>query len=231
MFGFLGRKRLKTESRSICDRGLARTDNQDCVLEDARRGLFCVADGMGGGEAGCLASRIVCEEFSCVDCSAPFEERIVRVDDAILAAHARIRRHAATCNYTSMGATLAAVLFDLALPACAAVVHLGDSRVYRRRGVRFERLTEDHRATRYSHVITRAVGCGATVETDWLHASVQKGDIWLVCSDGVHEMLPDSTLNALLAHGGSAAEMAVRIETSVRNAGARDNYSIIVVKT
>ena len=57
------------------------------------------------------------------------------------------------------------------------------------------------------------------------------GDIWLLCTDGVHEMLPDSTINALIARAGSVSDIAERIGECVRRAGARDNYSIVVVRT
>ena len=231
MFGFFFRKKLKIDSRAICDRGLARGDNQDCIFEDPERGLFCVADGMGGGEAGGLASKIVCEEVYGQGEWTSFDAQIVAADSALLRANRRIREHAAAQGFASMGSTVAALLFDVDDPTRAAVVHVGDSRVYRRRDLHLERLTEDHRASAYSHLLTRAVGGADAFEPEWLRASVRKGDVWIVCSDGVHEMIPDSTINALIACGGNASDIALRIEASVRKAGARDNYSLIVVRT
>ena len=231
MFGSFGKKKLKIESRSICDRGLARNDNQDCVFEDAKRCLFCVADGMGGGEAGAVASRTVCDEVGGVAAGLDFEHRIEAVDSAILQANAKVRQYAVERGFAQMGSTVAALLIDPTEPAQAAIVNVGDSRVYRRRGIRLERMTEDHRNTAYSHLLTRAVGGCETLQTDWHNASVQKGDVWILCSDGVHEMIPDSTINALVAYGGSASDIAERIEKSVRKAGAQDNYSIVVVRT
>lgn len=231
MFGFFSRKKLKIDSRTICDRGLARGDNQDCVFEDAGNGLFCVADGMGGGEAGAVASRIVCEEVYGQGEWTSFDAQVLAADSAVIRANQRIRDYAAAHGFDRMGSTVAALLIDVNDPTRAAIVHVGDSRVYRRRGIRLERLTEDHRVTAYSHLLTKAVGGADVLEPDWMRASVQKGDVWVVCSDGVHEMIPESTINALIAHGGSASDIAERIEKSVRNAGARDNYSVIVVKT
>lgn len=231
MFGFFSRKKLKIDSRTICDRGLARGDNQDCVFEDAENGLFCVADGMGGGEAGAVASRIVCEEVYGQGEWTSFDAQVLAADSAVIRANQRIRDYAAAHGFDRMGSTVAALLIDVNDPTRAAIVHVGDSRVYRRRGIRLKRLTEDHRVTAYSHLLTKAVGGADVLEPDWMRASVQKDDVWVVCSDGVHEMIPDSTLNALIAHGGSASDIAERIEKSVRNAGARDNYSIVVVKT
>ena len=231
MFGFFGRKRLKIECRSICDRGLARNDNQDCVFASEGASLFCVADGMGGAEGGALASRIVCRCMEVVPAGGDFERRILAVDRAILAANAEVRRRAAELGFERMGSTAAVLLVDPAVPARAAIANVGDSRVYRRRGIRLECLTEDHRNGAYSHLLTKAVGAADSLEPDWVHASVCKGDVWLVCSDGVHEMVPDSTINALIARGGTASEIAARIEDCVRRAGARDNYSIVVVRT
>lgn len=231
MFGFFTRKKLKIESRSICDCGLVRADNQDHLLEEPGRALFCVADGMGGAEAGDLASGIVCEEIGGVPEGLDFSHGIVAVDDAIVRANGRIRAYAAEHGLSRMGTTVAALVMDLREPARVAIANVGDSRVYRRWGIRLERMTQDQRASEYSHLLTQAVGAVETVKADWLHASAQQGDIWLLCTDGVHEMLPDSTINALIAHGGSASDIAERIEASVRRAGARDNYSIIVVRT
>ena len=231
MFDFFGRKRLKIECRSICDRGLARNDNQDCVFASADAGLFCVADGMGGADGGALASRIVCRCMEVVPSGGDFERRIFAVDRAILAANAEVRRRAAGLGFERMGSTAAVLLVDPAVPARAAIANVGDSRVYRRRGIRLECLTEDHRNGAYSHLLTKAVGAADSLEPDWVHASVCRGDVWLVCSDGVHEMVPDSTINALIARGGPASEIAARIEDCVRRAGARDNYSIVVVRT
>jgi len=230
MFGFFGRKKLKIESHAICDCGLARTENQDCVFENVAKGIFCVADGMGGGAAGEVASRMVCDAVSEVS-GDDFQLRVMALCRAIFVADRQIRAYAAEKRHAQMGTTVAALLIDPVLPAKVAVLHVGDSRVYRRRVVRFECLTQDHRHTAYSHMLTRAVGMGASYQPDYVILDGRPGDIWLVCSDGVHEMLPASTINALMARGGSAAEIAERISLSVRKAGARDNYSIIVIRT
>lgn len=232
MFGFFGRKRLKIESRSICDRGLARNDNQDCLFEDSARAVFCVADGMGGGQGGAMASRMACEA---VGAASPddgdFERRILKMDAALLQANRLVREQARRLGYERMGSTVALLMIDPDEPARAAIASAGDSRVYRRRGVRLECLTEDHRNSAYSHLLTKAVGAADALEPDWVHASAMPGDIWLLCTDGVHEMLPDSTINALIARAGSVSDIAERIGECVRRAGARDNYSIVVVRT
>lgn len=231
MFGLFGIGKLEIESRSICDRGLARQDNQDCLVDDPGRGLFCVADGMGGAAAGDVASRLVCEGLRKVPLPDDPEGRMRVLNASIDAANAQIGAYARAHEFARMGSTLALLLIGRKSPHEALIANIGDSRVYRRRGIKLERMTEDHRSSAFSHLLTRALGVAETVQTDWYHASVCKGDVWLVCSDGVHEMLPDSTINALIARGGSASDIAERIEQSVRRAGARDNYSIVVART
>ena len=232
MFGFFGRKSLKIESRSICDRGLVRKDNQDCLLEDAVRAVFCVADGMGGERGGAMASRMVCESVGAASLpETDFERRILNEDAALVRVNHLIREQARRIGCERMGSTVALLMIDPTEPAQAAIANAGDSRIYRRRGVRFECMTEDHRNSAYSHLLTKAVGAADALEPDWVHASVMPGDIWLLCTDGVHEMLPNSTINALIAHGGNVSDIAERIGTCVRRAGARDNYSIIVIRT
>lgn len=231
MFGFLGRKRLKVESRSICDRGLVRADNQDALVDDVSRAFFCVADGMGGGEGGALASRMVCDALRTCSQAGDLKARVLAVDGAISSANAAIRKVSRERGLANMGTTVAALLIDPVEPARAAIVSMGDSRVYRRRGIRLACMTCDHRHSEYSHLLTKAVGSAEVAEPDWLDASACADDVWLLCSDGVHEMIPDSTINALIAKGGSASDIAERISESVRRAGARDNYSIVVVRT
>lgn len=231
MFPFL-RWFTRFDCASVCDTGLVRQDNQDSLLADEPRRLFCVADGMGGGQDGGLASRILCSEVSrCPFAGLSLAEAAGAVGEAVGRANARIRRVAATEGYAQMATTMALLLFNPNSRDGAAIGHVGDSRVYRRRGSLFKPMTRDHRKSAYSHLLTRAVGAEDSVEVEWIQASVWKGDIWLVCTDGVHDMLPDSTLNGLLARGGSARDMAARIADAVRRAGARDNFSFCVIRT
>lgn len=223
-----GRRHL--EVAAVSDAGLVRTDNQDCLFVDGGHRVFCVADGMGGAEGGALASRMVCEAVAGCTAAHDFVQRIKAADAAIGAANARILAHAREHGLEKMGTTVALILFDPSDLAQAAIGHAGDTRVYRRRGPKLERLTADHRKSAYSHFLTKAVGVQPTVEPDWLHASVKRGDIWLVCCDGVHDMLPDSTINGILARGGSAREMADRLSEAVRRAGALDNYTFILIR-
>ena len=222
----------KYDSEAVSDVGLARQDNQDAVCVDSSKHVFCVADGMGGGAAGGLASRILCEEVN----RYKFDWQSLAaaagvVDAAVRRANARIRQIAAEKGYSTMGTTMAILLFNPNDPSQVAIGHVGDSRVYRRRSAKLQAMTRDHRKSAFSHLLTRAVGAADEVEVEWTQASVWKGDCWLVCTDGVHDMLPDSTINGILSRGGSASSIAKRISDAVRRAGARDNFTFCVVRT
>jgi len=216
--------------RAISDAGLARMDNQDSHFADRARGIYCVADGMGGIGGGALASSILCGEVSKAHVSGKtLEEAAGAVDEAMSCANAKIIECARRSGCQGMGTTAAVLLFDPAGTQRAAIGYVGDSRVYRRRGVKFKQLTHDHRKSHYSHLLTRAVGMGGDFSVDWVQATVKKGDVWVLCTDGVHDMLADSTINGILSHGGSPDEIAARIDSAVRRGGALDNYTIIVV--
>jgi len=217
---------------SVSDTGLVRADNQDSFFVDPSRHVFCVADGMGGGAAGATASRILCEEVSrCRFGGLSPAEAAGTVDAAVGRANGRIRQIIATKGYAAMGTTMAVLLFCPDEPGLVAIGHVGDSRVYRKRGGVLKALTRDHRKSAFSHLLTRAVGMPDAFEVEWTQASVWKGDLWLVCTDGVHDMLPDSTISGILAHGGRTAAIAGRIAEAVRRAGARDNYTFCVIRT
>ena len=81
-----------------------------------------------------------------------------------------------------------------------------------------------------SHVLTRAVGIEEEVQPDWRKLDVHPGDVCMICSDGVYDMVPDEGIRAAIAAGGTAAEIAARIERLVLAEGAADNFTAIVVK-
>lgn len=227
MFRIFGSSRC-TDSFLLTDAGMARAENEDAVFANSAGTVFAVADGMGGAEGGELASAIIREELSAAaEETGDFMTRIERIDLAILQANDRIRAVAAEKGYANMGSTVAVVVLDAdSKGPRLAMGHLGDSRVYRRRKHILERMTDDHRKSEYSHLLTRAVGVSDRVEVDWCWAGVEKGDVWLVCTDGVHGMIPDSTINAVLARGGSAEEICRHLSEAVRRAGAHDNYTM-----
>lgn len=231
MFPFLSLFR-RYDCASVTDAGLVRSDNQDSVYVDDSRHVFCVADGLGGGEDGALASRIVCREVGLCQTDGMALAEVAGVyDEALRRANARIRQVAEREGYGTMGSTVAMLVFNPDDPSQVAIGHVGDSRVYRRRGLKLKQMTADHRKSAYSHILTRAVGMMETLEVEWTQATVEKGDAWLVCTDGVHDMLPEATLNGIFSRGGDASAVAERISEAVRRAGARDNFTFCVIRT
>ena len=250
LFGLVERK-FKVDVASASERGLVRKDNQDHLVADPKSLVFCVADGMGGGEAGGEASEVVCRNVSAVlHDYASFADRVRLVDDAIHRADGEIRAISATAGYRHMGSTAAVFVSDG--KRIAAIGNVGDSRVYRMRAGKLQQLTRDHtmaeellsrrpaqgakpladiRYLALSHVLTRAVGVGQErLKVDWHKVDVVEGDVLLLCSDGVHGFVPHPVLLGAVQAGGSAREIVDRIATLVVESGARDNYSAIVVK-
>ena len=250
LFGLVERK-FKVDVAFASECGLVRTENQDHVVADPKTLVFCVADGMGGGEAGGEASDIVCRNVSAVlHDYASFADRVRLVDDAIHRADGEIRAISADAGYRQMGSTAAVLVSDGR--RIAAVGNVGDSRVYRMRAGKLQQLTRDHtmaeelmsrrpvqgakpfadvRYLALSHVLTRAVGVGQEpLKVDWHKIDVVDGDVLLLCSDGVHGFVPRSVIQDAMLAGGSAREIVDRIAAIVVESGARDNYSAIVVK-
>ncbi len=252
LFGLVGGKRgsgIDVAVASEC--GPVRQDNQDSVIADSRALVFCVADGMGGGDAGGEASSVVCRSIgSALRGRVGFADRVRLVDEAIHRADDEIRAIAEAAGYRQMGSTVAVLVTDGR--SAAAVGNVGDSRVYLMRDGNLRQLTRDHtlteairsscsmhgakpladvRALALSHVLTRAVGVGRErLKVDWLRLDVKAGDMMLVCSDGVHGAVPQTRLAAAVSGGGDAKAVLDRICALVVSSGARDNYSAVVVK-
>ena len=240
----------------VSDCGLVRKDNQDNLLALPEAGFFCVADGMGGGKGGALASQWICETFAGVARTTDFvmlpgERRRVLIDNALQEVNQRIRTYANEQGFRSMGSTVVVLATDPSNPAQLLLIHAGDSRIYRMRRGELQLLTSDHtvggelsrkthsrtesadlksRRNPLSHILTRAVGTEFRVRPDWQTADMRLGDRFLLCSDGVHDMLSDAEIAALLRGRGAPDEIARRVEQAVVTAGAGDNYSMICLE-
>ena len=253
LFGLIKlRRRVHVDISSLSECGPVRRENQDHILVSRRGLVFCVADGMGGGEGGGTASSIVCREMNKVLAKrTDFPERVRLVDGAVCAADAEVRAFAAKAGYRQLGTTVTILVADPEDGRSAAVGNIGDSRVYRLREGELKQLTRDHtmereilrrrsvrqvdasvetRASMLSHVLTRAVGVGNESKLDWRKIDMHAGDVFLVCSDGVYGFVKPDALKAALASGEAAKDIVRRIGDLVLEGGAGDNYSAIVVK-
>ena len=258
MFG-LGRRPAEAQKPSALrfkvlrasETGLVRKDNQDNVFIDSMFNVYCVADGMGGGAEGAKASEIVCDSMrrAVAESGGGFVNRMEAVANSLDEANAKVYTYARERRYRQMGSTAAVLMFDGEESCRAAVCYVGDSRVYRIRrglavaltrdhsvGAELGRLAEPSRAEEFSmrsnplsHILTRAIGTEASVRPDWRKVDVMPGDRFVVCSDGVHDVITDSRLGFLV--GYDLLEKAKeRLCSEIVKNGAPDNYSFILVE-
>jgi serine/threonine protein phosphatase PrpC len=247
------------EMYSQTDPGMVRSHNEDSVACDPVCGLVVLADGMGGYNAGEVASGIAVSvvvteishrllDSSPVDRAGNSGEElgVSLLRDNIQKANASIF-HAAQSQpqYAGMGTTIVSGLF---YDNRVAVGHVGDSRMYRLRGEVLETITHDHsllqeqldsgmisvedaRLSKNKNLVTRAVGIDADVDSEVHVHDVLVGDIYLLCSDGLNDMVEDddiqSTLYALQSNLPLAASQLIQM---ANDNGGRDNISVILVK-
>ena len=205
------------------DTGLQRRANEDSLL--ARSPLFVVADGMGGAQAGEVASKIAVESFH-AGLPDGSDARGGRWPQHALAANARIHELSReNAEQAGMGTTLTAVYVG---EQEVAIAHVGDSRAYCLRDGELLRLTDDHslvdeliRQGRLTpeeaedhpqrSIITRALGPEETVEVDTRSFRARAGDVYLLCSDGLTSMVPEARLAEVLRlHAGRACATSAR---------------------
>ncbi|MGH2888011.1 MAG: Stp1/IreP family PP2C-type Ser/Thr phosphatase, partial [Solirubrobacteraceae bacterium] len=223
------------------DTGRQRRDNEDSAF--VRAPLFVVADGMGGAQAGEVASALAVEQFQeQLPDEGSAEERL---SARIRAANRRIYELSrAEHEHAGMGTTLTAVYVDV---DALAVAHVGDSRAYIFRDGELARLTEDHslvgelvrqgklteeQAEEHPQrsIITRALGIEADVEVDTRSYPGRAGDIVLLCSDGLTSMISEDQVTAVLAAEPDLDRAARRLIDAANNSGGRDNITVVLFR-
>lgn len=224
------------------DTGRQRNANEDSFHTAAP--LFVVADGMGGAQAGEVASKAAAESFATELPQAP-PERVL--EETITAANRTIHELARKDpSLAGMGTTITAAIVDLEAEE-VAIGHVGDSRAYRLRGGRFEQLTRDHSlveemrrkgqltdAQAEDHpqrsIITRALGPEPEVQVDLQTVPVQAGDVFLICSDGLTTMLDDEQIARILARATSLQNAVRALVDEANRAGGRDNITVVAFR-
>ncbi|MCI6377251.1 MAG: Stp1/IreP family PP2C-type Ser/Thr phosphatase [Clostridiales bacterium] len=228
----------------ICQRthqGLVRASNQDSLLVDD--GVYGVADGMGGHKGGETASRVAVQVLKNALHGKRPDQRALEM--GIEAANRRIFDMAKHDSALSgMGTTVTLLWEDRERVLLA---HVGDSRAYRLRDGALTQITQDHsivaellrnnviteemaRNHPYRNVITRAVGVDPSVTADVLLESKQPGDVWLICSDGLYNMVSDGQLESVLLESESDEAAAGRLLALALEAGGTDNISFILCR-
>jgi serine/threonine protein phosphatase PrpC len=241
------------EVAAVTHPGKARPQNEDCIAADARAGLAVLADGMGGHNAGEVASRMAVELVASqlsqqraqgAPLDAPRAEALIAAQ--VAAANATLLEAArAEPEYRGMGTTLVvAVWHDHGV----SYGHVGDSRLYLLRRGELRRLTRDHsivqeqlergaitpEQARYApnrNVLTRAVGIDPEVEADVCTREVEPDDVFLLCSDGLTDMLTDDEIrDTLVSHPSPASAAANRLVERANESGGLDNISVVLVR-
>ncbi len=223
------------------DTGRQRRDNEDNAF--VRAPLFVVADGMGGAQAGEVASKLAVEEFhAALPDEGSAEERLT---DRIRAANRRIYELSQTQHeHAGMGTTLTAAYLD---DDHLTVAHVGDSRAYIFRDGELVRLTQDHslveelvrqgklteeQAAEHPQrsIITRALGIEGDVEVDTWTYPVRAGDVVLLCSDGLTSMIGEEQILRILGEESGLGRAADRLIGAANDAGGRDNITVVLFR-
>jgi protein phosphatase len=233
---------------------MVRSHNEDSIAADAAVGLAVLADGMGGYNAGEVASGIAVAMISAEikknlaaiagELDVATAEKLVG-EHAVRANNAIFQASQSQPQYAGMGTTLVVALWH---DDHMIVGHIGDSRLYRMRASKLEQVTKDHsllqeqidsglitkeqaRHSQNKNLVTRAVGIDPEVDAEVHSYPVQPGDIYLLCSDGLNDMVTDEdmelTLSSLQANLPLAAEQLVQ---QANDNGGRDNVSVILVR-
>jgi len=244
---------MTLEFYSATDVGRARDNNEDSVALDESVGLAVLADGMGGYNAGEVASQMLTgfiraelgrwlkESGASASASDVRRAMDICVDNANRAIF-----NAANTNprYAGMGTTLVLGVFR---PEGLLLGHVGDSRAYRLRGGQLTQISRDHSLLQEQldaglltpeeavfssnkNLVTRAVGVEDAVMLELHQHEIQAGDLYLFCSDGLSDMLDDDALRQLLINHPSLSEAAQALIDGANDMGGRDNIALVLVR-
>ena len=253
-------ERVPLDTAVLSHPGMVRPHNEDSVFVDAEAAIAVLADGMGGYNAGEVASGIAVNvvsggmlpelrsdrELSKVDVATGLTHAALLLQQKIAAANKGIYEVAQTRpECAGMGTTLVSVVF---FGNRVSIGHIGDSRCYRLRGEKFEQLTHDHsllqeqidggqltpEQARYSlnkNLVTRALGIEAIVLADIVEYRVEADDIYLLNSDGLTDMVDPAVVHSIIdAKRGNLDEAAKELVEVANRNGGRDNISVVLVR-
>jgi protein phosphatase len=228
--------------------GRIRTFNDDSLATDGSLGALVLADGMGGHNAGDVAARMATELVleHLASHANPRGAPSDRIRNAVSHANSAIVRAAQSdASRNDMGTTVVVALFG---DARVTIGHVGDSRVYRLRGGRLKLLTRDHsvlqqqvetglvdrdgaRVSRNRSLVTRALGTDPNETADIVEGDASPEDIFLLCSDGLNDMVDDADIELALAELGCDLELAAATLVEMANDnGGQDNISVLLAR-
>lgn len=236
-------------SGECSDIGRHRSVNEDSVFNLQNRGVFCIADGMGGSEGGEFASQTtvsaLLDAFSDAgNIPDGFSNRSLTLR-AINRANLAIKKHAEDNDMGGCGTTVVALVFERESPGTAVAYHAGDSRLYRYRHGKLQQITRDHSLAvavglkddlslpdMFKGLITRAVGLSDQVNLEETAMDVRSGDLFLLCSDGLNKMLPDRRIARCIRRNArkGATVLAGLLVEAANHAGGHDNVSALIIQ-
>jgi serine/threonine protein phosphatase PrpC len=222
--------------------GKVRRQNEDNYLVGTLRGLWAVADGMGGHAAGEIASRIVVDELAAVATPATAAELLASCEQRLISANSRLKKLGDERG-ALIGTTVAVLLIFDGHYAC---VWSGDSRIYRVRQHRIEQITVDHteaqelvsagrltaeeaRTWPRRNVITRAIGVSDDPELEIKGGALEPGDIFVICSDGLTAHVNDEEILALAGENPPQRACDLLVDLTL-DRGAIDNVTVVAIR-
>jgi len=232
------------KSSAVTHVGMVRKLNEDAFAERTDIGVWAVADGMGGHEAGEVASEMVTNYIKNLSLNSGFEEMLESVQQSIEAANSELVAQSAAYDTQRVpGSTVVALLIN---GEQGAVMWCGDSRIYRRRDQQIEQLTRDHSHVQdlvdqniiraedaeshpMANVITRAVGIQEPLELESRLITVRPTDQFLLCSDGLSRLVSNQEIETMMANKNSEEVTQSLLHTALVR-GAPDNVTLICVK-
>lgn len=236
------RSKFRLDWSARTDRGSVRDHNEDAFAALPEQGVWIVADGMGGHESGDWASQVITRSIGELPHTADFEVLLSACSDAIHRANSEIY-----AKGQERGAQIGSTVVGLVVSGGAfGVLWAGDSRAYLLRGGVLHQLTTDHTQVQalvdrgilppeeakthpMAHVLAKAVGVEPTLELEGFTDSVQPGDTFLLCSDGLHGVLDDAEIQQLLMRGRFDESSDALVDRCLV-VGARDNVTVVIVQ-
>lgn len=228
------------DGAALSHKGFVREHNEDATLADPGRGLWVVADGMGGYDHGSLASNLTIQALSDY---RPSSDPKVGLDTALHEANERILSTARSIGTHRMGATVVVIALS---KASATIGWAGDARAYVLRSTQLHQITHDHTVVQNlvdigqldpaavsqhpdAHVVTRGLGVATEVKVDYQTIGLQSGDRLLACSDGLTGQVPEVEIRHALGSTATADEACRLLVATALDRGAHDNISVIVI--
>lgn len=224
--------------------GNVRSVNEDSILDLPRAGLWVVADGMGGYQAGDVASQLIVDRLKQIAADNSIESAVEYVQQQLHASNRQLVDYASQTNSGEpVGSTVVVLLVR---KSTAAFLWAGDSRIYRLRNDNLQQMTRDHSAVEEwvamgmlsrteaenhpsANVITRAVGSPEKLEIETKYEPLQDDDMYLLCSDGLNKELSDAEIMTIMKIGDITEVCETLVGTTLQRQ-CKDNISVIIIK-